>query len=311
MGHRAIQPAYPKPQYDRFVPHTPLLAERWTGVLEVLWQIDPKHPVVLGAGWFGLRGGTATPDHRSNLGPRRTQPLRQSPPELVSEIVRRGGLAVLSGSSLKGAVRQVYELLTASCRLERGAACRVKTKDSAPRICPACSLFGAAGLGGRLAFGEADPAQGAAPRLVKTPVAWPPRRWEVGTVRVYDGQKAVGEDRVPAQEVEPTWSVSGSFRSRLRLVNASAEELGLLFASLGLGAPSPSLRLGGKKYHGLGAVDVQLLRAVRRHPGREVLEGAALPAWVGPLVQEWVERVEPRRDAWNALHEALRAGRSV
>jgi hypothetical protein len=309
MGHKAIVPAYPETRRDRFVPHTPLLAERWTGVLEVLWQIDPKHPVVIGAGWFGVRGGEARPTQQQ-YGPHRRRPLPPTPREIVAEIVRRGsaGLPVLPGSSLKGAVRQVYELLTPSCRLARGAACRVKTKDSEPRVCPACSLFGAAGLGGRLAFGEAEPAPGAGPRLVKTPVAWQPRRWEEGTVRVYDRQKAVGEDRAPAREVEPTWAVSGPFRSRLRLVNASAEELGLLFASLGLGAPTPSIRLGGKKYHGLGAVDVQLQKAVRRHPTREVLEGAVLQDWIRPLVEEWVEKVEPRQEAWDALHEALQAG---
>jgi hypothetical protein len=238
--------------------------------------------------------------------------LRQSPPEILAEIVRRGsdGVPVLPGSSLKGAVRQVYELLTASCRLVRREACRVKPKDHEPRVCPACSLFGAAGLGGRLGFGEAEPVSGAqqGPRIVKTPVAWQPRRWEEGTVRVYDRQKAVGEDRAPAREVEPTWAVAGRFRSRLRLVNASGEELGLLFASLGLGAPSPSIRLGGKKYHGLGAVDVLLERSVRSHPTREVLEGPDLSAWAGRLVQQWVEAVKPRRDAWEALHEALRAG---
>ncbi len=310
MGHEAVTPAYPNTRTELFVPHTPLRPDCWTGVLHVAWKIDPKHPVVIGAGWFGVKGGEAGPERRLNDGPRRMGPLRQSSREIVSEIVRRGSksLPVLPGSSLKGAVRQVYELLTPSCRLVKGRACQVKKEDHQPRICPACSFFGAAGLGARLAFGEADAAPGAQrPFQVKTPKAWPPVLGIEGTVRVYDQQEAVDRDGVSSPKLEPTWAVAGLFRSRLRLVNASNEELGVLFASLGLGAPSPSIRLGGKKYHGLGAVDVVLEKAARLHPARETRESNDLVEWAGWLAHEWVTKVEPRREAWEALHEALRA----
>ena len=153
MAFEAIPRAYLEVTRGAFVPHSRFLDGRWSGVLEVVWTIDAAHPVVIGAGWFGLESGMTYKG--ASLGPHAKKPPPQKPPEIVAEIVRRGSgrVPVLPGSSLKGALRQVYELLTPSCQLVRGEACRARAKDASPQVCPACSLFGAAGLGGRFVFG--------------------------------------------------------------------------------------------------------------------------------------------------------------
>jgi hypothetical protein len=310
MGNKAIQRAYPQVRLSAAVSHTPLRSDLWTGLLYLAWKVDRSHPLVIGAGWFSLLGGAGQPDRRPSLGPRRVQPLRREPPEVIAEIVRQGqdGKPALPGSSLKGAVRQAFELLTPSCQLAPKRACRVAAKEYHPRVCPACSLFGAAGLGGRLAFGEALPAdENSKARVVrtKTPTAWPPRKWKDGTTRVYDQRQATTPEGNPVTAGESTWVVWGEFRSKLRLINASDEELGLLFAALGIGAGSPSIRLGGKKYHGFGAADVSLLGATRAHPNRADLAAPDLTAWANRLVERWVSQIPERKLAWAELHQAL------
>lgn len=313
MGAKTVRRAFAATERADFVPHTPLFPDRWTGVIQLDLRFSDQRPLVVGAGWFVLRGGElpVRDRERLNLGPKRRPTVQPPvrPPEVVAEIVRRQGLPVLPGSSLKGAVRQVYELLTPSCGLVRRQSCQVKAKEPVPHICPACSLFGAAGLGGRLAFGEAVPVSGrwaAAKAPLTVPLAWPPRQEVLGTVKVYDQEPATPREvRVPVR-TGLTWAVWGDFRCRVRVVNAADEELGLLFASLGVGAASPMLRVGGKKYHGFGAADICLLSAVRSAPHRESLDAEALLARARELATTAL-MVPERRVAWEALHAALAA----
>jgi hypothetical protein len=310
MGARTVARAYPGITAVDFVPHTPFLPGLWSGVLQVGLRFSEEHPLVVGAGQYVLRGGAAlSPRERTSLGPRRQPAVAppEKPPEVVADIVRRNGVPVLPGSSLKGAVRQVFELLTPSCALAPQQACKVKVKDATPRVCLACSLFGAAGLGGRVAFGEAVPGSGGvsqprAPRVV--PLAWEPRKWTDGTLRTYDPSPAVPREVRGPVKTGLTWAVWGDLWSRVRVVNASDEELGLLFAALGVRAPSPMLRVGGKKYHGFGAADVLLAAAVRSAPARAVVPAAEVVSWAKELTDRALA-VGERRAAWEALHAAL------
>ena len=102
--------------------------------------------------------------------------------------------------------------------------------------------------------------------------------------------------------------MSGVFASRLRLINAGDEELGLLFGALGLGARSPVLRLGGRKYDGLGSVEVRLLGARRSHPAESRLDAAAAAGWARGLLARAVFERPERTRAWDELHAALAAG---
>jgi hypothetical protein len=278
--------------------------------MHLRWRISREHPLAIGAGWFGLLDAQPPPDRRPSHGPRRVQPSRPTTVEVVAEIVRLGaaGTPVIPGSSLKGAVRQVYELLTPSCAWWVGAGCKARPRDQRPPLCPACSLFGAPGFGGRASFGEAEPATSEwADRIAvrRVPAAWEPRQGEEGTVRVYDLQRARTRDGRPAPDAESTWAVWGEFDSKLRLVNASLDELGLLFASLGLSGPSPMVRLSGKKYDGFGAADVDLLQAVQSYPQRQTLAAAAAMTWAEELARQALAGAEERRAAFNMLHGAI------
>ena len=318
MPHRAVRRIFGEPERGRLVPHH--LLTGWTGRLEIAWTFERERLVVIGAGWFRVEEQQeAAPRravaavHRRRPGPAQAGQAR--PPLLAAEIVRRGAgrLPVLPGSSLKGAVRQAYELLSPSCVPGNRDACRVRPKDDrSPQLCPACSLFGAPGVGGRLAFGEATPVgPDAAQRvgLVAVPTAWAPRRPAPGAVRVYGQGKAVGQDGSSAPAPEQTWAAWGEFRSRLRVVNASDKELGLLFAALGLGAEGPSVRVGRKKFHGFGAARVAVVGAERHYSELERihLDKDEAAAWASDLAGRALADPQ-RREAWEALHEALRAG---
>ncbi len=312
MGHSQVARAYQELRLENdFVPHHRLLADRWTGVLHVRWRIPRDHPLVVAAGWYSLRGGEPTPDRPSNGLPRRVAPRRApAPPEVVAEIVRKGaeGTPVVPGSSLKGAVRQVYEVLTPSCLPWAPIGCNAAPRDIQPRLCPACSLFGARGVGGRAAFAEACPANGDwRPRLAlrRVPAAWKPQKGEKETVRTYDLAKARNPDGRPAPDAVSVWTVWGDFDSTIRLVNASDDELGLLFAALGIGGQSPMVRLGGKKYDGFGAADVELLRTSRSYPQRASLDAAGAATWAADHARRALDAAEPRRLAWESLHAVM------
>lgn len=278
MAHEALRPAFPGPERQAAVSHARYERSRFTGVLHLSWRIPRAHPVAIGAGWLDLFMPPGKPE---------------AP---IADIARRGDerLAVLPGSSLKGAVRQVYELLTPSCRLD--LACRVDADEARPRICPACSLFGAGGLAGRAAFGEAVPASDDAAEVLAVPVptAWPPRKWQPRTVRAYDLDRAVDRQGAARPTPEWTWAVAGSFASRLRLTNASLEELGLLFAALGVGAAGAGIRLGGKRFHGLGAASVTVERADWVFPRTRPAGVSDLPALAGRLARWAVESLPGR-----------------
>ena len=312
---RAVRGA---PVLGPLVPRNVYLADRWTGWLEIELDFDAKSPLVLGSGTLEYRKRTIPGEVKTVRIGRKT--VRHPEPDrveefLVAEIVRRGEkkIPVIPGSSLKGALRQSYELLTPSCepgKGKKGGSCFVPAKDQVARVCPACSLFGAMGLGGRLSPGEAEPlSEGSSVRIVRrsVPTPWNPRKEIVGSYRFYDTRKAVDREGKSRPESEETWAAVGKFRGRIRLVNASDEELGLVFASLGLGvdAPGPSLRVGGKKFHGFGGARIRLARACQVQRQRRSLEGEDAQAWVSERLEAALDAEPIRRATWERLHEVL------
>lgn len=310
MAHSAIRPANSTgdPRRGPLVPHDHWDPERWTGLLQFQWEIPKEHPVVIGAGWQRV-------ETSQRIAPRRTvggQKLGGEPEiqrSLVAEIVRRGEqqTPVLPGSSLKGAVRQVYELLTPSCVLglhRKGQLCQVKHHQVHGKVCPACSLFGALGYAGRLAFGEATPTK-LILKKTQVPNGWTPQEPVDGHVRVYDLSPDRDQEGQIRETPETTRAVAGVFTSKVRVLNASQEELGILLLAVGLNAPSsPGLRLGGKKFHGLGAVNPELVVADEYYPHYRRFEGETLAGWIDPKIESALED-EERRRAWEALHAVI------
>lgn len=214
---------------------------------------------------------------------------------VVQEAQRRAGRPVLPGSGIKGAVRTVYQMLSRSCIPGGEPTCSHQRNQglSGQHHCEACVLFGTGGLSGRITFSDAEPLEGSE---VEEAVEWTPVPHEPhaehtqGQFRIYDRREARAEnsnelaEKVIAREV-----FRGSFRCRLRFLNASEEELGRLLLCMGTStdpATSFNLRLGGVKYDGQGAMTVSPIRLRLVSPEREIVEA-----------EECAERCESWRQA--------------
>ena len=289
MATRGInRPQGTTPIYASPPSHDRLLADRHTGSL-------------------GLRFETLSGQYVSPSTGRLTIALKGNEEIVVQGGARRGQVLILPGSGIKGAVRSVYEILSASCNpLSHG--CKVKPQNrNAPsepfQVCEACSLFGCLGWSGRVSFDDAvpDPAAPGVAEVVDVPTPWKPRPERTpGEFRIYDlsafRPSAHGKKRPrrPATPPPPVLRIArevyrGRFRGVLRFENATAEELGRLLLALGL-APEGKrrfpLRLGGVKYDGKGAVGVRPERIYLMFPRPETLEG---------------EACDERCDAWLAV----------
>jgi hypothetical protein len=308
MPHSAVRKGYRTPRRGPLVSHGHYLPDRWTGKVELTLTAERRHPLVLGSGWIDARIEEVVVQRgeRRKIAGRWVKKEHITRQDLVaaSDIVRRGadGQPVLPGSGLKGALRQVYELLTPSCEPGQTGACTVDTRDAAPQVCPACLLFGAPGYAGRLRFQEALPERVEVKRVL-VPLGWSHKEGRLdGTYRLYRSSRDPERE-----EQETTWAAWGEFRSELVVTNASEDELGLLLAALGVGwnGPGPDLRVGGKKYHGFGAVGVALGRSIRIRPERRVLDADATRRWAEALARDALARDPTRETLWRRLHQVL------
>jgi len=168
----------------------------------------------------------------------------------VVQIVDDGGFApIVPGSSIKGAVRSVAEVL-----LGGGGPDDRDVSETAVG-----GLFGYVKgrdtFASRIPFDDARPVE-AEPHMgvAKLPRAFPPRK--AAGRRFYQQPRGGLRSDVP-YEIVPRGEV---FRSRLHLTNVTEPELGVVLLSLGVDRTF-ALRLGGGKFAGLGRV------AVRVHGG--------------------------------------------
>lgn len=308
MPHEAVRPAFAGIERREMVSLARFDTERWSGVIHLVWNIDRDSPVAIGAGRLAVRTWTE-PGEEYRLGRKRYRREGETKREVLSEVVRRGPnrTPVLPGSSLKGPVRQAYELLTPSCNPISPGRCLVKQREENPSLCPACSLFGGQGYAGRVAFLEATPVVGSF-RIVRRPVAkgWGKQVPVPGTHRIYGPGQAVDRDGNPQKQDQETYAVHGRFASRLRVRDASDDELGLLFAALGLPTEvGPGLRVGGRKFDGLGSVTASISRVVVRRPAAGTMESEAGQQWALGLAAAALDREPVRRQAFDLLHRAL------
>ncbi len=189
---------------------------------------------------------------------------------------RRGGQLVIPATSIKGAVRAVFEVITNSCVSQRHRrehspstahmACGLvrKGKEERAQLCPACRVFGTTGYRGRVHFSDALPVGDVRTETVKISDLWPPR--QVRKARKFYQTKAFQkQDLRPRKntrflEVVPKES---RFRTTLYFENLSDAEMGALMRALGLDIDSSKpdavvyafrLKLGGAKPRCLGSV---------------------------------------------------------
>jgi len=214
-------PVYSPPSHERLGP--------LTGELELRFTTPPGRYVAPGTGRLALLAGkNAEPAHAA---------------------ARRSGRPVIPGTGIKGAVRTIYEMITGSCDpFDRASVCKPGS------CCDACRVFGRLGYLGRAGFGDADAEQSVTVSVEMVPVPHPPHG--TADVRCYDLTPSVHPRAQPRQVYR------GSFVGVLSFRGLIGDELGKLLLCLGL-APDPQarfpLRLGGVRYDGQGAVDVEPL----------------------------------------------------
>lgn len=218
-NHFSIAPPTPRREAAR-VSHARLDGACRTGTLRLVF--DVLAPLHVGAGEFDLHGA-----------------------RLVKAAATRAGSAVVPGSGIKGACRQVYEALTLSDD--------PFDKDhsaSAGKLSAATSLFGALGYRGRVSFDDALPVEPAGLIEIRLSPPYAPRDRA--------GRRFYGRVPVELDKTIPAWAlpVGTRLRTRLHFVNATPSELGGLLLSLGV--DHFVTRLGGGKYDGCGCVRFDL-----------------------------------------------------
>lgn len=206
--------------------------------------------------------------------------------QVVRSCYRVAGRPAVPGSSLKGAVRAVFEAVTPSCAVtDHRESCRAQSGQN-PELCPACAVFGAMGYLGRVRFGDAVWREGQT-ELYHLQALYRPRRR--GGRKFYRHGRMQEDPNNEPIEVIP----QGSFlEGALNFEDLSAEEVGALCFALGLDG-SFCLKLGGGKPACLGSVifDPQEIivhadgRWLRSDDGEQVYRGDAALTFIREQVQ--------------------------
>jgi hypothetical protein len=185
------------------------------------------------------------------------------------------GRAVIPGSSMKGAVRAVFEVLTSSCA----------ATDRACSKCAACQTFGAPGLRGRAGFDDV---------VFERPpedVIDSPQRYG-GTSRDRQRRRFYlpTPEQSQARAVEYLQCAANDLEAAVRLTVRGVDQacLGAILASLGAAPDTlPYLRVGGGKNRALGIVTLTA-RSLRLAPNPVAVlstqprsaDAAELTGWV-------------------------------
>jgi hypothetical protein len=250
----AIAVAEPSRQEDR-VGHSRLRKDRLTGHLDL--RIRLLAPTFVASGAYTLHAG---------------KPVKIP---MIS-----GGQPVIPGSSIKGACRQIFEVLT-----QGDGPFDPKDRDRSPPKHPPWStdraLFGRLSYQGRISFGDAV----AEKKLEELDL--------VGLALPYTPQKKLGRrfygplrmvrseaDRVPVAAI-PAGTELGC---RLHFRNASERELGLVLLSLGVGGRFQP-RLGGGKYDRCGWCSFEC-------SGLSLLPGSPAVGSAGAAAERWAAAAE-------------------
>jgi RAMP superfamily len=303
MGRRSLE--RPAGAVER---RTPPAHDRWqghlaTGMLTLRLTVPAEPPeqyVSPSTGRLGLIGDGAA--------------------EVVAlRTARRGGVPVVPGSGIKGAVRTLYELLSFSCDplARAGAGAGSADRCSPQSCCDACSVFGTLGYNGRVGFGDAVPAgpSAVAVTVEKVSVPWTPDASKThGDFRLYDLEEArlVAPGRATAERRPKELArevYRGAFDTRMTFANLEEQELGRLLLAMGMGSGGQArfyLRLGGVKYDGKGAAGVTAREVRLAWPRRAMLLGeeaeAQCATWIAAArASRWDDTFWPKLEELAAV----------
>ena len=184
--------------------------------------------------------------------------------ELIKTAVRTNDNVVIPGSSLKGAIRSVVEVISESCvckvtgRIRRVVPGGLTECRQKRRLCVACRIFGAMGFQANIAIQDAPQTEG---EIVtnSVPELFAPGRYQRGIQSIpgrkfyMHGKVASGDTPVEACEV------GSKFRFVVQVNNLTQAEWGLFFTALGHHHEHPfKLKIGGVKPVCFGSIDIQI-----------------------------------------------------
>lgn len=182
----------------------------------------------------------------------------------------------LAGAGFKGAVRSRFEVLTGSCGLPNP-----RDRDCQ---CAACAVFGRLGAAGHLGFQELR--ANAKPDVAMVAEAYSGQKGYPGEYRFYDGRRPLDINKHPLPQTSPVevLKCGAALEGSMWFRAVPEAALGMVLVAMGLGNPAIQLRVGGKKYDGLGHVVVEPERLQLRDGLRlgrpQTVEGEALRQWV-------------------------------
>ncbi len=257
--------------------------------------------------------------------PRRTR----DQPDVWYTFCRTRGRMCIPGTSLKGAIRSIVEVISNSCVSQRKSGetipephrpCRFRDPN-AHTLCPACRLFGATGLRGRVWFSDAVAEPRIKTEVVKIGELWRPHyQATAGKRRFYQVKATPRSDKRPQRNFRFVEVVcrGGRFLGRCGFENVCRAELGLILSALGLSdsrdgqlqtAFTP--KLGGGKPRCLGAARIEVVEARILDPagggilGYVELRGDELRQFLSNCLRACREEGMLHRPSWDQLVAGL------
>lgn len=229
---------------------------KWTGSIAL--EIEVLTPLFTGSGSF-------EPDAAGS--------------GLVRAPLRRAGLPCIAGSSIKGACRQVVELLTQSAG----------PFESGNQRSRAGVLFGSAGRRGPFSFDDAVPLEPFRLESLKVRVPHEPKL--AAGRRFYRPHSQVGPEELPKEPAtlpSAALGVGTRLETVLRFTEVGVQDIGLVLLGLGINHFSP--RLGGAKYDDFGRVRYGA-REIRQRLGFGREQITQQPG-ARPLAAAWIDEAE-------------------
>lgn len=173
------------------------------------------------------------------------------------------GHLTIPGSSLKGAIRSLFEIITYSCFPEQRGGASAGCSSEGGGYCPACQVFGGEGFMGRLFFHPSQVADNIETTTLKVPISSRAPTIQPGSGRrIFENRSpaTVNKRRVEFLPAGTRLDLTIEFRS------LASEELGLLLIVLGQDPAAPLyLKMGGVKAHGYGQVHIENLVVTREN----------------------------------------------
>ena len=233
--------------------------ERTTGRIEGI--IEALSPIHIGSGVI---------DFAQEIDPAQNSEQLQNI-EIFRTVLRMNGIAIIPGSSLKGAIRSVVEAISQSCvcktdgdildilrRLPGGfVECRRRPRERT-QLCVACCMFGAMGFQGNVGIRDAPQIdEQVVTKFV--PELHPPEYYGTDTegapLRKFYKHGVVASGNTPIEACE----VGSKFRFVVQVNNLTQAEWGLLLTALGHHPDHPfKLKVGGAKPVCFGSINFQI-----------------------------------------------------